>query len=113
MVSLIDSQKERADPGVDPGLGRTGGFEVGGGRTLVTVRAGVEMRGLSFWEGRGTAGGRRELGVEAGIVVAVTMADSLSIFFSTSATRLGVCTAVLGLAGLLRATCSMQSTRAF
>ena len=42
----------------------------------------------------------------------MTIADSLSSFFSISATRDGVCT-TLGFVGLLRATCSIHSTLAF
>src|SRR5690242_21942326 len=42
-----------------------------------------------------------------------TMADILSSFLSKSRILLGACPSDLGLAGLLRATCSMHSTRAF
>jgi len=61
-------------------------------------------------------GGSVDGGTEAGIlgvVVAVTIAESLSSFFSISVTLLGGCAAVLGFAGRRRATCSTHSTRAF
>lgn len=56
----------------------------------------------------GSAGCR----VDTGAMVA-TMAEILSSFLSKSRILWGVCPSILGFAGLLRATCSMHSTRAF
>lgn len=49
---------------------------------------------------------------EPGAMVAA-IADILSSFLSKSRILLGVCPSILDLAGLLRATCSIHSTRAF
>lgn len=74
-VSLIDSQKEKADSGVEPGFGRIGVFTAGNEGTM---GAGVEgLLPLSDeCDGTVVTGGRVGwgVGVTLGAVVAVTRA---------------------------------------
>ena len=125
MDSLIDSQKDIADSGVEPGLGRMGVFATGNrGTDVKRGTDGVTLAGVDFLrsistgcDGTGATGGRVVCGADIGVlgaVLAVTIAAcNLSIRFSISATLVVGCTTALGFAGLRRATCSMHSTRAF
>jgi hypothetical protein len=122
MVSLRESQKNKAASGVDPGFGRSEGLPIGkgggtGGGAGVedAAGAGVGVRWVASTDCEGTTptGGIVGRGAELGADTAVTMAANLSIRCSISDTRFGVCTTVLGFAGLLRATCSIQPVRAF
>lgn len=118
MASLTESQKERADSGVEPGFGRMGVLTTGNGGAGGTMESGVESRRGSsvVCEGMVATGGRVGCGAGFGAldaVVAVTIACNWSILFSISATLAVGCTGALGFAGLRRATCSIHSTRAF
>ena len=94
MVSLIDSQKDNADSGVDPGFGKIGAFVTGstGGAGAIEAGVGVRWAVSAGCEGSVATGGSADRGaaVDAGDGVAMTMADNLSSFLSISATRFGV-----------------------
>lgn len=92
-----------------------GAFVTDGSVGTGAIEAGVGVLWVTsdICEGSAVTGGRVGWGAEFGTLVAVMTADNLSSFFSISDTRVGVCTMVLGFAGLLRATCSIHSTRAF
>ena len=106
--SLMFSQKDTADSGVDPGAGRRTGFEAESGGLATAL--GVCGFASTTWDGMVLTAGRVEC---SGGGVELTKAEKRSMTFSSSAMRFGVCATVFGFAGLLRATCSTHSTLAF
>ena len=111
-VSLIDPQKEWESSPLDIGDGRTG--VEAGGDAFTGAGAGGDGRWAVSGKCEGTVvtDGNAGCRTDTGAIVA-TMADILSSFLSKSRILLGVCPSILGFAGLLRATCSTHSTRAF
>ena len=112
-LSLIEPQKFRESSALEIGAGRTGILEAGDVFTGAASAGGDVCWAVSGnCEGAVVTDGNAGCRTETGAIVA-TIADILSSFLSKSRILLGVCPSILGFAGLLRAICSMHSTRAF
>lgn len=112
-MSLIEPQKERESSPFMRGAARLDALEAGGDALTGAGAVGdVRCAVSENWDGTVVTGGNTGCRTGAGAIVA-TMADILSSFLSKSRILLGICPSVLGFAGLLRAICSIHSTRAF
>lgn len=113
-VSLIDAQNEEESSPLLEIIGDGSTGAEAGDDPLTGAGAGGDGR----WAVSGTCEGTVVTDGNAGCKTATgamvaTMADILSSFLSKSRILLGGWPSILGFAGLLRATCSMHSTRAF
>jgi hypothetical protein len=114
-VSLKDSQKDVEPSDLVTGAGRIGPRRTGGTGVCCCVALVVDIGvccDVSVGaEGADAAEGNEDCDGEGAIVA--TIADNFSNFLSKSRTLLDAWPSLLALAGLLRATCSTHSTRAF